>query len=476
MQSWLSTYKTTIVKTLIISVIVILSVCLLFGLLDGTVAKFFSELMTILSPIIIGFVIAYLANPIVMFIEKHLLRWIKRFTVRRLVSTLITLVLMIAFIAFIITMLIPSLISTIESFWDTYIVNYDSSIRSLAHRINQMMDEFSLFDTTQRLDPDALIEWVQEKLPWIDDIVSGDFSEVLPNDPNASSDSSAGGIGDLFTSENLQTIFGYAFSFGTSLFNIIKDTLLGIFVAIYMLMSKERCKAYARRFLNSFLAPRRVRSIVRFGKLLDRSFGGFIEGQLLDAIVVGIVSYFVFLIFNIPIPHLLATIIAVTNVIPIFGPFIGGIPAAILVLLTEPEKLILFVILIVVIQQIDGNVICPHILGDRINISSLATIVAIVTMGGLFGIFGMVIGVPVFAVIIHLVNNYTINALRRKGLETSLKHYYVGDLDSISEGKSSTKKNPRISLTSITELFANAKRAFGGSGKSDKKENNKEEK
>lgn len=463
MQSWLSTYKNTIVKAVIIACVIILSVCLLCGLLDGSVAKFFGDLMTILSPIIIGFVIAYLSNPIVMFLEKRVLRWIKKFTVRRLISILITLALIIAFIAFIITMLIPSLISTIESFWETYIVNYDSSIRSLALRINQIMDEFSVFDTMKRLDPDALTEWVREKLPWIDDIVSGDLTEVLPE--GAETSASANLTPDLFTSENLQIIFGYAFSFGTSLFNVVKDTLLGIFVAIYMLMSKERCKAYARRFLNSFLAPRRVRSIVRFGKLLDRSFGGFIEGQLLDAIVVGVVSYVVFLIFNIPIPHLLATIVAVTNVIPIFGPFIGGIPAAILVLLTAPEKLILFVILIVVIQQIDGNVICPHILGDRINISSLATIVAIVTMGGLFGIFGMVIGVPVFAVIIHLINNYTVNALRRKGLETSLKHYYVGNLDFLNEETPKPKKK----AVSMSELFGGLKKVFT----KNKQENNK---
>ena len=209
-------------------------------------------------------------------------------------------------------------------------------------------------------------------------------------------------------------------------------------------MAKERVKAYTRRLLNSFLKPKKVRAIIRLGKLLDRTFGGFIEGQLIDAGVVGIICYVVFSIFGIPIPHLLATIIAVTNVIPIFGPFIGGIPAAVLVLLTDPNKLILFIVLIIVIQQIDGNIICPHILGDRINISSLATIIAIITMGGLFGIFGMVIGVPVFAVVIHIINTHTMNALRKKGLETSLNHYYVGNLDMISDKKSTSKITRRL--------------------------------
>jgi predicted PurR-regulated permease PerM len=198
-------------------------------------------------------------------------------------------------------------------------------------------------------------------------------------------------------------------------------------------MAKERCKATIRRFLTGVFSPRKVRSIIRFTKLLDRSFGGFIEGQLLDAIVVGIISYFVFTIFGIPTPHLIATIIAVTNVIPIFGPFIGGIPAAFLVLLAAPEKTLLFINLIFVIQQIDGNIICPHILGDKINISSLATIIAIVTMGGLFGILGMIIGVPIFAVAIQLIQNWTINSLRNKGLDTSLEYYYVGHVEELSD-------------------------------------------
>lgn len=229
-------------------------------------------------------------------------------------------------------------------------------------------------------------------------------------------------------------------SFGTSLINILKNLLLGIFIAFYMLMAKERCKAYTRRFLNSFLKPKKVRAVIRFGKLVDRSFGGFIEGQLIDAIVVGFISFFTFTIFGLPVPQLLATIIAVTNVIPIFGPFIGGIPASFIVLLTAPEKAILFVLLIFIIQQIDGNIICPHIIGDKIHISSLATIIAIITMGGLFGVLGLIIGVPIFAVVIHIINDYTMNSLRKKKLPTSLKDYYVGDPEIIYNANFSFKK------------------------------------
>ena len=464
MSEWFATYKKTIVSTLIVTTIIILGFSLIYGCINGSISKFFQEFFQIISPITIGFIIAYLSNPIVSFFEKWFFRWIPRFSIKRLVSILTTLILIIACISFVITMLIPNILSTLYSFWDTYIVNYQSSLEALAIRINVIMDGFDFLDTVQRIDPQELVKWVQENFPWIDSIVEGDFSDILPQgysnaDPYVNEIKGASAdfdISSLLSSEALLSVFGYAFSLGTSLFNIVKDLLLGIFIAIYMLMSKEKFKAYLRRFLNSFLPPRKVRAIVRFGKLIDRSFGGFIEGQILDAIVVGIVSYIVFVIFAIPIPHLLATIIAVTNVIPIFGPFIGGIPAAILVLLTEPEKTFLFILLILIIQQIDGNIICPHILGDKINISSLATIIAIVTMGGLFGIFGMLIGVPVFAVIIHVINNYTMNALRRKGLETSLEHYYVGNIENIidSPHKENTNTDTFVSkLSSFTKKY-----------------------
>lgn len=440
MNNWFLTYKKIIISTLIITCIIVIAICLIYGLINGSVGNFISTFFEVLSPVIIGFVIAYLINPIVKFFENKLLKRINKFTVKRLIAVILALLLLIGFFSFLIAILIPSIAATLESFWNTYIVNYKDSLVAISENINSFMDRFSVFDTAMRIDPEALIEWVETKLPWLGEIVVGDFSSIFPNGTFTPDDSDAiFNISDLFTTENILKLVGYVFSLGTSVFNGVKNVLLGLFIAVYMLLAKERCKAGIRRFLNSFLSPKNVRATIRFGKLIDRSFGGFIEGQLFDALIVGVVSYIVFLIFKIPVPHLIATIVAITNVIPIFGPFIGGIPSALLVLLTAPEKTILFVILIVVIQQIDGNIICPHILGDKINISSLATIIAIVTMGGLFGIFGMLIGVPVFAVIINIINSFTMNSLRKKGLETSISDYYVGDPRKISDNKNDTE-------------------------------------
>ncbi len=431
MSEHISTYKKTIITTLIIVAIIIVGILLILGLITGQISRFFNDFTEITAPITFGFIIAYLSNPIVTFFEKYIYSWIRNFKIKRFISIFTTILLILLFITTILVILIPSLINTLLSFWNTYIVNYEDSIRGMVLTINSTLDKISFINSADRLNPENIIDWIQVKFPLIDDIVNGDIASILPN--------VSGSI-----SQNITAITDYALSLGISVFNIIKNILLGIFIAFYMLMSKERCKAYIRRFLNSFLSPKKVRSVIRFGKLLDRSFGGFIEGQLLDAIVVGVISYITFIIFGLPIPHLLATIIAVTNVIPIFGPFIGGIPAAFLVLLTAPEKTILFVILIVVIQQIDGNIICPHILGDKINISSLATIIAIITMGGLFGIAGMIIGVPIFAVAIHIINNYTMNALRKKGLETSLQNYHVGDLEQLETTQQSVTKLKKL--------------------------------
>ena len=134
------------------------------------------------------------------------------------------------------------------------------------------------------------------------------------------------------------------------------------------------------------------------------------------------------------------TIVAITNIIPILGPFIGGIPCALLVLLINPSKTILFIVLIVIIQQIDGNIICPKILGDKINISSLSVICSIVVMGGLFGSPGMIVGGPFFAVAIHLLQNWTINKLRAKGLDPSLDQYYIGNAEDVLDTDDTSNK------------------------------------
>lgn len=462
MGQWLSSNKKTITSTVIVVSILMLASFLVYGCINGSIQNFIQNFLDIISPITIGFIIAYLSNKLITRLEKSALKWIKNFSIRRLIAIIITFSFVVFVIIFAITMLIPNLLTTVQSFWDTYIVNYESAATMLAIRINLIMDQFAFFDSTQRIDPEEFVVLIRTNLPWITNLANGDFSAIFPNATFPSGSGEAGtsfDISKLLTSDSFTSILGYALNWGSSMFNFVKNFVLGIFVAIYMLVYKERCAAHFRRFLISCLSPSQARYTFRFASLLDRSFGGFIEGQLLDALIVGIITYILFNIFNFTNPLLLATIIAVTNVIPVLGPFIGGIPAAFLVLLTQPEKVFLFVILILVVQQIDGNLICPHILGDKINISSLATLIAIIVMGGLFGIFGMLIGVPVFAVVLQLINNYTANALRRKGMETSIENYYVGNSNIIIEkNKTQGTKKLLFTIKSITNKLLTKKK------------------
>lgn len=432
MSEWINTYKKTLIKTAIIIGMVFLGLCFIIGLINGSIWNFINHFFSIISPIIIGFVLAYLSNPIIKLFEQRLFFWIPRFKLKRLISIIVVFALIILILFILLIIIVPSLFDALYSFWDTYVINYETSFRGLAIKINSIVNEIGIVDD-QLIEPDDFILWIKTNLPWMDDLSKGNFMGIL-----SEGDTGIFDIQDILQTHDFLTILGFVLSLGSSLFNFVKNIILGIFIAIYMLMDKERCKAMARRFLNVFLSPKQVRGVIRFCKLLDKSFGGFIEGQLFDAAIVGVISYIVFWIFEMPMPILLACIIASTNVIPILGPFIGGIPAAFIVLISSPEDTLLFIILIIIIQQIDGNLICPKILGDKINISSLTTISAIIIMGGLFGVLGMIIGVPVFAVAIQLIHSWTLNTLRRKGLDTSLDHYFVGHASAIKTHDRST--------------------------------------
>lgn len=440
MKDWLSNNKKILSYVVIISIAVILCVALTIGIINGSISAFVKNMISVLAPVIIGFAIAYLCNHLVSFFENTLFKKIPKPTIKRVLSIILSFLIIILALSFIILQLIPEFISAISSLFNTYLADYQNTIRNFIGSVNDFVASVGFLRSfIEPFDPEAIIVWVEEQLAGIKSFDS-EFSEILSR-------------------ENIWTAIGYIFSIGTSVVNGIKNFLLGIFISFYMLMAKDRVKAGSRRFLNAILSPKKVRSVIRFGKLVDRTFGGFIQGQLLDAIIVGIISYIVFSIFGIPSAYVISVIIAVTNVIPILGPFLGAIPSAFIVLLIDPPKTILFILLILIIQQIDGNIICPKIIGDKINISSLAVIVSIIVMGGLFGIPGMILGVPFFAVAIHMIQNWIINRLRAKDLETSIEHYYIGDSEEVIENTDKSKKlvvrayNGCVSLIKKIGLF-----------------------
>ena len=160
--------------------------------------------------------------------------------------------------------------------------------------------------------------------------------------------------------------------------------------------------------------------ITRFCGIADRSFGGFLEGKLIDSAIIGVLVYIALSIFKVPYAILIATIVGITDIVPVVGPFIGVIPSAVIILLTDPIKVIPFLLCILIVQQIDGNIIAPKILGENTGVSSLCVMIAITVMGAIWGLAGMVLGVPLFATVIELTNEFLNKRLQDKGLSTEI--------------------------------------------------------
>ena len=191
-------------------------------------------------------------------------------------------------------------------------------------------------------------------------------------------------------------------------------------------------------------------SITRFVSIADRSFGGFLRGKLLDSCIVGCLVYVACLIFKIPYAILVAVIVGITDIVPVIGPFVGVIPTAIIILLTDPVKVLVFLISILVIQQIDGNIIAPKILGENTGVSSLCVLISILVMGDLMGLVGMVLAVPLFATMIELGKLWIDKQLTAKGLSGDLDDYYAADAFpdlTADEEKPSEYVSPEASYT-----------------------------
>lgn len=197
---------------------------------------------------------------------------------------------------------------------------------------------------------------------------------------------------------------------------VIYNIVIGIIVSVYILYNREKFRAHSMKLLYCLFNTKTAKSISEALKFTDRTFMGFITGKLLDSAIIGVICYIGCLIMNIPYALLVSVIVGVTNVIPFFGPFIGAIPSALLILLVDPWKCLIFVIFIIILQQVDGNIIGPKILGGSIGINGFWVMFSIILFGGLFGFWGMLLGVPVFVVIYTGVTRLVDKKLRSRDL------------------------------------------------------------
>ena len=367
-------------------------------------ASFFSSaegIGNVLSPLIIGCIIAYLLNPILKFYEYFVFRKLKRKGNLRLgISLLCTFLTAFAILAVLVAMVIPELYKSIKDL----VTDYQSYLNGLLALIQTAIDKMEL--NVDISDMEKLYAFINEVFGDAEDFMS----EVLNKLQNFVFDSN---------------LIGNVWGFLSSVFSSVVNAVLGLFIAFYILSSKEKRVAQLAKFRAAHLSEEQDGKVTEVITLVDKTFGGYFKGVLVDALAVGVTMFIVLSICRVSEYNLLiATICAITNVIPVFGPLIGAIPSGLIILMTNPEKLIWFILIVLIIQQLDGNILVPLIQGNNTGISSLSVLIAITVMGGLFKIPGMIFGVPIFAVVIEMGKRAIEEKLRGKGKETDTTYYY----------------------------------------------------
>lgn len=355
-----------------------------------------STLTGILMPFIYGTAIAYLLKPVCNTIEAFLRRFIPE-KWNGLISALsiaATILFGLLVIYALLMMIIPQLVSSVTALYYTAQANITKFVRWANHvefvESNQFInDALNSAYRALNVNLDNLDSWIKSNLmPSMQNIVSGV------------------GIGVL------------------SVVTWVKNLVIGIIVAVYMLASRKRFVQQAKLILYSLLKPRWAELIIEEVKYADKMFGGFINGKIMDSAIIGVLCYIGCMIFKFPSALLVSVIIGVTNVIPFFGPFIGAVPATLFILIQDPIKALWFILFVLVLQQLDGNVIGPKILGNTTGLSSFWVLFAILLFGGLWGFVGMIIGVPLFAVIYDIIKKLVFFGLRKHNETTLLNEYH----------------------------------------------------
>ena len=370
--------------------------------MGGTLQRFVNKLFSVLAPVLYGCVIAYLLTPVMSWIERTLLRvWRKLFPhkhlkngagILRFVSILLAEAVAILLVYLLMSVLIPQLVDSV-----TMLIN------------NAEAYYYKVYNWA-----DGLLDSENEVAVWVADFVTKYYSNgvtllkdhILP-----------------WAQAALGTLTGGIWSGIWSVVSFALDLIVGIIVSIYLMTMKEKSLARCCKAVYALFDEKKANAVIRGTRQVDRIFSGFVRGKLLDSLIIGALCFIGGSILKLPYTPLVSVVVGVTNVIPFFGPFLGAIPSAFLILLVSPKQCLIFVIFIVVLQQFDGNILGPKILGDATGISSFWVIVAILVGGGFGGVLGMFLGVPIFACVQELVKYLLDRRLRRRDMPTEAYAY-----------------------------------------------------
>lgn len=368
----------------------------------SNIGRFFGWLGTIVGyirPFTNGIVFAFLLNPLLRRIDDRILpkltknKW--KPVVRRSVAIAITYVITFTIIGLFIALVIPQVITSITNIANN-ISAYFKAIESLYDRVMGFLNEMTL---GQGPETEALLSNIMAK-------VVETLEGLLER-----------------TNEILSTILVSAFTATQKITTGILNIFLGVIVSIYLLMDREKLFAQCKKVLRAILPAKVYGLVSEIALESNRILSGFVVGKVIDSLIIGVLCFVGMSLLNMPYAVLISVIVGVTNVIPYFGPFIGAIPSFIIIAVQSPIKSLWFLIFILLLQQFDGNILGPKILGDSIGLSALWVMFSIIFFSSLMGIAGMFIGVPLFAIIYSLCKRFVSYLLVRKGHSPNTRDY-----------------------------------------------------
>ena len=378
---------------------VVIAACIIVAQFVTKLTAFFGILGTLartLSPVLYGLGIAYLLDPIVGRVEKLLLPWLQKHirhpekseTLARSIGVLVSLAVLVFVVWALISMVLPQLLDSLN----TIIGNLPTYYNTLSRWVMNLIDDnIQIADYTN-----TVMETVYKYLTnWVS-------TSLLPKVQSV--------VVTLTTS-----VVGMA--------KAILNLVIGVIISIYLLMGKKKFLSQAKKVCYGVLGVKRAGYVCNVCTFANQAFGGFIGGKIIDSIIIGVLCFLGLSAMKMPYTMLISIIVGVTNVIPFFGPYIGAIPSALLLLVIDPLQCLYFVIFIVVLQQLDGNIIGPMILGDATGLSGFWVVLSILVFGSFFGVLGMIIGVPLFAVVYKIITEIVNRLLQNRGLSTVTADY-----------------------------------------------------
>lgn len=347
----------------------------------------------IISPFIYGFVMAYLLSPVYNVIVKKVYPLLAKrekisnkaaLTISRVVASIVSILLLVGVVGGMVALVVPQLFDSVSRISETLPSAFNRFVAWVEKYTTNMGNQ----DLAAQIE-EAVDSLRENVVRWVQDI-------ILP------------GVGTL-----VQRV-------STSVMLTLRrmlNMLLGIVACVYFLNGKEKFRAQIHKTSIALASPKMSRELEEFVTFTNKTFGGFINGKIIDSLIIGVICFIVMTIFGWPYAILVSTIIGVTNIIPFFGPFIGAVPSALIIATVDPWTALWFLIMIVILQQLDGNVIGPAILGQSTGLSSFWVMFSIVVFGGLFGFAGMLLGVPVFAIIYYYFSKIIDKKLENRGMD-----------------------------------------------------------